>query len=105
MSKFDRRSFLKTAGVATGVAVVGSVPAVAAAATEAQAEVVATPAPLPKEPLIAYVRDAKKGEVTVVSGLREITFRDPQLVRRIEKAAAHPAHGKAKHDGHGKGVV
>ena len=36
MSKLDRRSFLKTAGVATGVAVVGGVPAAAAAATESR---------------------------------------------------------------------
>jgi hypothetical protein len=105
MSKFDRRSFLRTAGVATGVAVLGGVPAVAAAATDGEAQVVAVPSPLPKEPLLAYVRDARKGEVTVVSGLRELTFRDPQLVKRIQKAAAHPAHGKPSRDAHGKGVV
>jgi hypothetical protein len=106
MSKLDRRSFLKTAGVATGVAVVGGVPAVAGAAAETRAEVVASPSPLPHEPLLAYVRDASKSEVTVVSGLRELTLRDPQLVKRIQQAAAHPKHGKiGKHDAHGKGVI
>jgi len=104
MSKFDRRSFLKTAGLATGVAVVGGVPAAAAAATESRAEVVASPSPVPREPMLAYVRDVEKGEVTVVSGMHELTFRDPQLVKRIEKAAGHPQHGN--HKAHGrKGVI
>ena len=104
MSKLDRRSFLKTAGVATGVAVVGGVPAAAAAATEARPQLVAAPSALPREPLVAVVRDAGKGEVTVVSGLSELTFRDPQLVKRIEKAAAHPARAKAARRGKG-GVI
>jgi hypothetical protein len=103
MSKLDRRSFLKTAGVATGVAVVGGVPAAAAAAADGRPEVVAAPSPLPHEPLLAYVRDAGKGEVTVVSGKHELTVRDPQLVRRIEKAAAHPKHGPGVR--RGKGVI
>jgi hypothetical protein len=97
MSKVDRRSFLKTAGVATGVAMVGAVPAVAAAAGESDPEVVAAPSPLPPEPMVAYVRDARGGEVTVVSGTRETTFRDPALVKRIEKAAG--AHGPQRKGG------
>jgi hypothetical protein len=92
MSTFDRRSFLKTAGVATGVAVVGGVPGAAAAvAAERPAEVVAKPSPLPREPLLAYVRDLDRGEVTVVAGLSETTFRDPLLAKRIGKAAGAPA--------------
>jgi TAT (twin-arginine translocation) pathway-exported protein len=90
MSKLDRRSFLKTAGVATGVAVVGGVPAAAAAATEGRTELVASPAALPREPLVAFVRDAGKAEVTIVSGLNELTVRDPLLVKRLQKVAAHP---------------
>ncbi len=95
MSTFDRRSFLKTAGIATGVAVVGGVPAAAAAAADSRLEVVASPSPLPHEPMLAYVRNARKGEVTVVSGLHETTFRDAQLVKRIQKAAdAQASRGK-----------
>lgn len=84
MSKYSRRSFLKTAGVATGVAVIGTVPSVA----EAAPEIVVEPSALPHEPLVAYVRDAGKGEVTVLSGLNETTFKDRLLVKRIQKAAS-----------------
>jgi len=87
MSNLSRRSFLKTAGVATGAAMIG----VAPAAAEPIPEIVAKPSPLPREPLLAYVRDAGKGEVTVVSGLHETTFRDPLLVKRLQKAShRHP---------------
>ena len=92
MSKLDRRSFLKTAGVATGVAVVGGVPAAAAAATDPRPEIVVKPSPMPREPLLAFVRDARRNEVTIVSGLHETTFRDPILVKRLQKAAAAHDH-------------
>jgi hypothetical protein len=89
MSNLSRRSFLKTAGVATGAAIVG-VP-VAAAATESDPEIVPSPSAMSHEPLVAYVRDASRGEVTVVSGLHETTFRDHGLVKRMAKAAErHP---------------
>ena len=42
---------------------------------------------MPREPVIAYVRDARRGEVTVMSGTRETTYRDPALVKRLLKAA------------------
>ena len=96
MRNLSRRSFLKTAGVATGAAIVAGVPA-AAAATESAAEIVPSPSATPPEPLVAYVRDASKGEVTVVSGLQETTFKDHALVNRITKAAErHPQKGKTK---------
>ena len=95
MSKYSRRSFLKTAGVATGAVVVGGLPAAANAAAEGTPQIVATPSPLPHEPLVAFVRDAAKGEVTVVSGLHETTFEDHALVKRMTKAAhKHPATKK-----------
>jgi len=96
MSNLSRRSFLKTAGVATGAAIVGGVPA-AAAAAESAPEIVPSPSAMAHEPLVAYVRDASKGEVTVVSGLQETTFKDHALVKRIAKAAArHPQKGETK---------
>jgi hypothetical protein len=102
MSSLSRRSFLKTAGVATGAAMVAGVPA-AAAAVERAPEVVPSPSAVQNEPLVAYVRDASRGEVTVVSGLQETTFKDPALVKQITKAAArHPQKGKTKGE---KGTV
>ena len=91
MSKLSRSSFLKTAGLATGAALVGGVP-VAGAASEAAPELVVQPTATPNDPIVAYVRDATKGEVTIVSGLNETTFKDPALVKRLTKAAQHPAH-------------
>jgi anaerobic selenocysteine-containing dehydrogenase len=89
MSKLSRRSFLKGAGVATGAAIVGASPLSAAAAAEQAPQVVTHPSPLPQEPLVAYVRDAAKSEVTVLSGTDEITYRDPALTKRLLKAARH----------------
>ena len=91
MSKLSRSSFLKTAGLATGAALVGGVP-VAGAASEAAPQLVVQPTATPKDPIVAYVRDATKGEVTIVSGLNETTFKDPALVKRLTKAVQHPAH-------------
>ena len=36
---------------------------------------------------MAIVRDAKRGEVTVMSGTNEVTVRDRALVKRLLKAA------------------
>jgi hypothetical protein len=94
MSKLSRSSFLKTAGLATGAALVGGVPA-AGAASEAAPELVVQPSVTPRDPIVAYVRDATKGEVTIVSGLNETTFKDPALVKRLGKAVQHPAHKAA----------
>ena len=45
---------------------------------------------MPAEPLVAYVRDVERGEVTVVSGTHETTYRDKALVKRLVKAAGRP---------------
>ena len=42
---------------------------------------------MPEEPLVAYVRDAERGEVTVTSGTTEHTYRDRALVQRLLRAA------------------
>jgi hypothetical protein len=93
MSKLSRRSFLKTAGVATGAALVSASP-IAAAASERSPELVANPSPLQKEPLVAYVRDAGASEVTVLLGTNEVTYRDPLLVKRLLMAAVPHRHHK-----------
>ena len=104
MSKLSRSSFLKTAGLATGAALVSGVPA-ATAAGEVAPELVVKPSAEPREPLVAYVRDAAKGEVTIVSGLNETTFKDLALVKRMTKAAQHPAHQTPKKKNKGNGGV
>jgi hypothetical protein len=87
----SRRSLIATtAGVATTAAVgaVSPAAAVAMARSEAPAVGLATPTtPIPAHPVVAYVHDAARGEVTIVSGQHERTFRDAALVKRLLTAA------------------
>lgn len=86
----DRRSFLRSSGLVAGsVAVTAITPAavVALEDTASAAPVEGSGGPLPSEPVMAYVSDAKRGEVTVLSGLQEKTYRDPVLARRLLRAA------------------
>ena len=86
----DRRSFIKTsAGVATGAAVVATPAALALGGGQDQPRtVVPHPAsPMPQEPVTAYVRNAERGEVTVLSGTGETTYKDPALVRQLLDAS------------------
>jgi hypothetical protein len=96
MEKLTRRSFLKAAGVATGAAVVvgpsGLVGAPGAAA-EAPPVAVDPSAPTPHEMVVAYIRDAKVGEVTVLWGENETTYRDRALARRLQRAARQVGAG------------
>ena len=68
MEPVDRRRFLKSAGVVAGTAAVVGAPGLARAATEGGAEVVDSPGAVEKEPVVVYVRDAARGEVTVMHG-------------------------------------
>jgi hypothetical protein len=100
----SRRSFIKaSAGVATGATVLG-VPAAAvlgapaaAAALEGGADAVeVAPATAdPAEPVMAYVHDAAKGEVTVLAGTQQATYRDPALVKRLLAIAQAGTNGGA----------
>ena len=83
-----RLSFIKaSAGAAAGVAAI-SVPGAAARSREEEAGVHTHPSsPPPREPVVAYVRNAERSEVTVVSGTKEKTYRDRALVRRLLAAA------------------
>ncbi len=86
MNTISRRSFIKTAGVATGAAAITASPAVAAAIQPGALET--TPSgPLPHEPIVAIIRNADLGEVTVLSGMTEKTYKDKVLVKRLLKAA------------------
>jgi hypothetical protein len=89
-----RLSFIKaSAGAAAGVAAI-SVPGAAALPRDKDGVPADPSSPTPREPVIAYVRNPARGEVTVVSGTREKTYRDRALVRRMMSAA--PRHAKRK---------
>lgn len=92
----NRRLFLQnTGGVATGLAVtvvpsaaVALVaPATAGAKTERLGDPVDPSGDVPTETVMAYVQDAEKGYVTVLSGTVERTYHDPVLAKRLLDAA------------------
>ncbi len=89
----NRRSFLQTSGgVATGLAVTvvpGAAVALAspAAASAKVGDMVHPVDEMPSEPVMAYVHNAERGEVTVLSGTVERTYRDPILAQRLLDAA------------------
>jgi hypothetical protein len=93
----SRRAFLQgTAGAAAGAAVILATPKVAAIALDSpgssvpadpKAVVTKASGPAPAEPVTAYVRNAERGEVTVMSGKQETTYKDPVLVKRLLDAA------------------
>ena len=87
-----RLSFIKSgAGLVAGAATFTVPAAVAAAAdahgAEAPGVEIDPSTANPREPVVAYVRDAQRSEVTVVAGTSETTYRDPALVRRLLAAA------------------
>jgi anaerobic selenocysteine-containing dehydrogenase len=88
MERLSRRSFVKIAGAATGAAALAAAPPIARAAVgEDGAQPIDPTAGVPTEPLVAYVRDARRGEVTVTAGTSEHTYRDRVLVQRLLRAA------------------
>jgi hypothetical protein len=82
-----RLSFLKASGVAAAGAAAVGVPAAAALAGEKKGEVTEPSGENPQEPVMAYVRDAERGEVTVMSGTSETTYKDRALAKRLLDAA------------------
>ena len=84
MSDLTRRGFVKSsAGTAAGIAAVGvlAVPASSDASTATDAHATSS------EPVIAYVKDPRKGEIAVMSGDREVVIRDRKLASQIARAA------------------
>ena len=81
-----RRSLIAgSVGAASTLAVGG---ALAAPASSAAAAPIAPPrTPIPADPVIAYVHDAERGQVTLISGHSELTYHDPELAARLIAAA------------------
>jgi hypothetical protein len=92
-SALNRRVFLQSSAGAAGAVAVAAGPRLAAAALSGgtstePARVITKPSgPPPRETVMAYIRDAERNEVTVVSGMRETTYRDPVLVKRLIDAS------------------
>ena len=84
MENLSRRRLLGTAGAAAGTAAIASAPSALGLDHGQETDPTGPP---PEEAVIAYVRDAKRGEITVMAGTREVTLRDPVLVKRLLGAA------------------
>ena len=87
MSRMSRRAFISSAGAVTGAAALGAA-AIGAPKLAASAARLGPAGPLPDGPVVAYVRDAKAGELAVMLGDREVAVKDAALVRRIVDAAS-----------------
>jgi len=75
VSELTRRGFVKSsAAAAAGMTVAGALRAEEASAEAGQ------------EPLVAYVSDPGKGEISVMRGDREVRVRDKKLAARIYDA-------------------
>jgi hypothetical protein len=82
VSDLTRRGFVKNSAVtAVGLTAIGAVAADAADAADADSGAVGS------EPVVAYVSDASKGEISVMTGEREVKLRDRKLARAISRAA------------------
>jgi hypothetical protein len=77
MSALTRRGFVKKSAVAAaGMTAVGTV-----VAQQADADTVAA-----ADPVVAYVSNPRKGEVSVMTGDREVTVHDRKLAASIVRA-------------------
>ena len=92
MAKLTRRGFIgQTSATVATIGVLAAVPTLAAApemtdvvaSDTAAAELSTTTF---SEPLVAHVSDLASGEVTIMSGTKEIILRDADLVMRLLKA-------------------
>jgi hypothetical protein len=73
-----RREFVRgSAAAAAGMTVVGALVTADAEAATAHHD---------GSPVVAYVRDARKGEISVMAGDRTISIRDRQLAARLVRA-------------------
>ena len=94
MSHLSRRNFLAHGAVAAGaVVVVGQLGdgAASAASSEPGADPGWFAQPTASEPFVVHIRNAAKGEVSVLRGEEEIVYTDKALVARLQRAMRRAA--------------
>jgi hypothetical protein len=93
MAEVTRRAFLGTGSTAaaTGLALAAA-PGLAAAAPAAAGGASGTsgpaPTPTPSGTFVVHVRDARTGDLSVMTGESEVLVHDPALVARVVSAAS-----------------
>ena len=93
MEDVNRRKFLLASGAAAAGGAVAVTPKLVESLSDKPGEIAPPTSAAPSEPVMAYVHDAARGEVTVMSGTGESTYRDPALVKRLMDAAPTPLEG------------
>jgi hypothetical protein len=79
MSDSTRRGFVKnSATAAAGMTIVGAL-----VAEQADAKAAAR-----SGPVVAYIRDPRTGEISVMAGEREVKLHDRKIAARIARAAS-----------------
>lgn len=79
MTRSSRRTLLKSAAAgATAIGLVGAGGGRAASAIAGRGSIETS-----SQPVVAFVSDARKGEVVVMVGTREVVRRDAALVARL----------------------
>jgi hypothetical protein len=79
MSESTRRGFVKnSAAAAAGMTIVGTLVAEQADAKTAAAS----------GPVVAYIRDPRTGDISVMAGEREVKLHDRRIAARIARAAS-----------------
>ncbi len=79
VSELTRLGFVKSSvGAAVGMSAIGSIVAARAEAKDG---------PVGSEPVVAYVKDPRSGEISVMSGEHEVVVRDRDLAARLSRAA------------------
>ncbi|MGA2294615.1 MAG: hypothetical protein ABSG24_05260 [Acidimicrobiales bacterium] len=95
MEAVSRRSFFKQAGAAAAVAVVASsavvapmglASAVAGAATAKESDLTPQEDLRADENLVAHVKNARTGEISLFIGHREVTLHDRKVAARLVRA-------------------
>lgn len=87
LASLTRRGFLGTATIGAAAAgVISTVPGMTLASDSQEIDAGEVPAASMAEPLVAQVRDFSTGEISIMSGLREVIIRDPQMVMRLVKS-------------------
>jgi len=89
-SKVSRRTFLKTAAVgAAGLGVAAATPALLAGKSAPWGTAMdAVPDGMEGSPIVAYVTDARAGEIVLMVGTREVRLRNFGLVSWLARAVA-----------------
>jgi hypothetical protein len=92
MEEVSRRLFFKQAGAAAAVAAVATVApvglanAVAGAQTTKVPELASHEELTTDENLVAHIKDAKSGEISLFIGKKEVTIHDRQIATRLIRA-------------------